>query len=157
MQKITPCLWFDDQAEEAMQFYTSIFKDSKIGSVSRYGEGAPRPAGSVMTCTMELAGQEFMLLNGGPIYKFTEAISFMVPCETQDEIDYYWEKLTDGGEEIQCGWLKDKFGLCWQIVPNAIGEMLGSGDAEATSRMMQAMYPMKKLEIAGLRAAFEGR
>ena len=130
MQKITPFLWFNDQAEEAMNFYTAIFKNSRIGSVSRYGEGGPGQPGSVMTATFELDGQEFMALNGGPLFTFTEAISFFVNCETQAEVDELWEKLTEGGEESQCGWLKDRFGLSWQIVPSVLGELLNDPDAE---------------------------
>ena len=155
MPKITPFLWFNDQAEEAMNFYTAIFKNSKIGSVSRYGEGAPGQPGSVMTATFELNGQEFMALNGGPLFTFTEAISFFVSCETQMEVDELWEKLSAGGEESQCGWLKDKFGLSWQIVPSALGELLNDPDAEKAGRVMNAMLQMKKIDIAGLRAAYE--
>ena len=155
MQKITPFLWFNDQAEEAMNFYTAIFKNSKISSVSRYGEGGPGPQGSVMTATFELDGQEFMVLNGGPLFTFTEAISFFVNCETQAEVDELWEKLTEGGEESQCGWLKDKYGLSWQIVPSALGELLSDPDAEKAGRVMNAMLQMKKIDIAGLRAAYE--
>jgi predicted 3-demethylubiquinone-9 3-methyltransferase (glyoxalase superfamily) len=155
MQKITPFLWFNDQAEEAMNFYTAIFKNSKISSVSRYGEGGPGPQGSVMTATFELDGQEFMALNGGPLFTFTEAISFFVNCETQVEVDELWEKLTEGGEESQCGWLKDKFGLSWQIVPSVLGELLNDPDAEKAGRVMNAMLQMKKIDIAGLRAAYE--
>ena len=157
MPKITPFLWFNDQAEEAMNFYTAIFKNSKIGSVSRYGEGGPGPQGSVMTATFELDGQEFMALNGGPLFAFTEAISFFVNCETQAEVDELWEKLTEGGEESQCGWLKDKFGLSWQIVPSVLGELLNAPDAEKAGRVMNAMLKMKKIDIAGLRAAHEQR
>ena len=134
MQKITPFLWFNDQAEEAMNFYTAIFKNSKISSVSRYGEGGPGPQGSVMTATFELNGQEFMALNGGPLFTFTEAISFFVNCETQAEVDELWEKLTEGGEESQCGWLKDKYGLSWQIVPSVLGELLNDPDAEKSAQ-----------------------
>ena len=155
MPKITPFLWFNDQAEEAMNFYTSIFKNSKIGSVSRYGEGGPGQPGSVMTATFELNGQEFMVLNGGPLFTFTEAISFFVNCETQAEVDELWEKLTEGGEESQCGWLKDKYGLSWQIVPTALGELLNDPDAEKAGRVMNAMLQMKKIDVAGLRAAYE--
>jgi len=155
MQKITPFLWFNDQAEEAMNFYTAIFKNSKIGSVSRYGEGGPGQPGSVMTATFELDGQEFMVLNGGPLFTFTEAISFFVSCETQAEVDELWAKLTEGGEESQCGWLKDKYGLSWQIVPSALGELLNDPDAEKARRVMTAMLQMKKIDIAGLRAASE--
>jgi predicted 3-demethylubiquinone-9 3-methyltransferase (glyoxalase superfamily) len=155
MPKITPFLWFNDQAEEAMNFYTSIFKKSKIGSVSRYGEGGPGQPGSVMTATFELDGQEFMALNGGPLFTFSEAISFFVSCETQMEVDDLWEKLTEGGEEGQCGWLKDKYGLSWQIVPSALGELLNDPDAEKAGRVMNAMLQMKKIDIAGLRAAYK--
>ena len=155
MQKITPFLWFNDQAEEAMNFYTAIFKNSKIVSVSRYGEGGPGQPGSVMTATFELDGQEFMALNGGPLFTFTEAISFFVNCETQAEVDELWEKLTEGGEESQCGWLKDKYGLSWQIVPSVFGELLSDPDAEKAGRVMNAMLQMKKIDIAGLRAAYE--
>ena len=155
MQKITPFLWFNDQAEEAMNFYTAIFKNSKIGSVSRYGEGGPGKPGSVMTATFELDGQEFMALNGGPLFTFSEAISFFVNCETQAEVDELWEKLTEGGEESQCGWLKDKYGLSWQIVPSALGELLNDPDAEKARRVMNAMLQMKKIDIAGLRSAYE--
>ena len=155
MPKITPFLWFNDQAEEAMNFYTAIFKNSKIGSVSRYGEGGPGQPGSVMTATFELDGQEFMVLNGGPLFTFTEAISFFVNCETQAEVDELWEKLTEGGEESQCGWLKDKYGLSWQIVPSALGELLNDPDAEKAGRVMNAMLQMKKIDVAGLRAAYE--
>ena len=155
MQKITPFLWFNDQAEEAMNFYTSIFKNSKIGSISRYGEGGPGQPGSVMTANFELDGQEFMVLNGGPLFTFTEAISFFVNCETQAEVDELWTKLTEGGEESQCGWLKDKYGLSWQIVPSVLGELLNDPDAEKAGRVMNAMLQMKKIDIAGLRAAYE--
>jgi predicted 3-demethylubiquinone-9 3-methyltransferase (glyoxalase superfamily) len=155
MPKITPFLWFNDQAEEAMNFYTAIFKNSKIGSVSRYGEGGPGQPGAVMSATFELNGQEFMALNGGPLFTFTEAISLFVNCETQAEVDELWEKLTEGGEEVQCGWLKDKYGLSWQIVPSALGELLNDPDAEKARRVMNAMLQMKKIDIAGLRAAYE--
>ncbi len=154
MQKITPFLWFNDNAEEAMNFYTSIFKNSKILSVNRYGEGAPVPAGTVMTATFQLEGQEFMALNGGPHFKFTEAISLFVNCETQAEVDELWAKLTaDGGEESQCGWLKDKFGLSWQIIPSALGEALGNPDPAKAQRAMQAMLQMKKIDIQKLKDA----
>src|SRR5207244_7792887 len=137
MQKITPFLWFDNQAEEAAKFYTSIFKDSKINSVSRYGDGMPLPKGSVMTVGFTLAGQEFTALNGGPQFKFTEAISLVVNCETQQEIDTFWDKLTSGGgQPIECGWLKDRYGLFWQVVPTALGQMLKAGDETKTNRMM---------------------
>jgi predicted 3-demethylubiquinone-9 3-methyltransferase (glyoxalase superfamily) len=137
MQKITPFLWFDNQAEEAMNFYTSIFKNSKVGNVTRYGEAGPGPKGSVMTATFELEGQEFMVLNGGPQYKFTEAVSFFVNCNSQEEVDTLWEKLSEGGEEGPCGWLKDKFGLSWQIIPTALGQMLNDPDPEKAQRVMQ--------------------
>jgi predicted 3-demethylubiquinone-9 3-methyltransferase (glyoxalase superfamily) len=156
MKKITPFLWFDTQAEEAMTFYTSIFKDSKIGKVSRYGKGGPRPEGSVLTASFELNGLEFTALNGGPQFKFTEAVSFHVPCESQEEVDYYWDKLSAGGTIQQCGWLKDKFGLSWQIVPTALPRLLGDPDAGKASRVMQAMLQMKKFDIATLEAAAKG-
>jgi predicted 3-demethylubiquinone-9 3-methyltransferase (glyoxalase superfamily) len=156
MQKITPFLWFDNQAEEAMNFYTSVFKNSKVGSVSRYGEAGPGPAGSVMTASFELEGLEFIALNAGPQFKFTEAISFLVNCETQEEIDDLWGKLTaNGGEEQPCGWLKDKFGLSWQIVPPVLDQLLGDPDAEKANRVMQAMLGMKKIDIAALKRAYE--
>ncbi len=155
MQKITPFLWFDNQAEEAMSFYVSIFKNSKILNVRRYGEAGPGPEGSVMTGTFQLEGQELMALNAGPEFKFTEAISFFVNCETQQEVDELWEKLTEGGEESMCGWLKDKYGLSWQIVPNALGEMLSDPDPEKSGRVMQAMLQMKKIDIQGLRKAYD--
>jgi predicted 3-demethylubiquinone-9 3-methyltransferase (glyoxalase superfamily) len=155
MQKITPFLWFDDQAEEAMHFYTSIFKNSKVGTVSRYPEGAPGPAGKVMSATFQLEGQEFMALNGGPLFKFTEAISLFVNCETQEEVDALWAKLSARGKESQCGWLKDKFGLSWQIIPTALGKMLGDPDRERAKRVMQAMLKMKKIDIAGLKRAYD--
>ena len=155
MQKITPFLWFDDNAEEAMHFYTSIFKNSKVGTVRRYPEGAPGPAGKVMSATFQLAGQEFMALNGGPLFKFTEAISLFVNCETQEEVDELWAKLSEGGKESQCGWLKDKFGLSWQIIPSALGKMLGDKDREKANRVIQAMLKMKKIDIAGLQRAYD--
>lgn len=161
MQKIIPSLWFDGQAEAAADFYTSIFKNSKVLTVARYGpdaaKAAGRPEGSVMTVTFELEGQEFMALNGGPLFTFSEAISFMVSCETQEELDNLWGKLTEGGEEGQCGWLKDRYGLSWQIVPKVLGEMLEDKDAEKTNRVMAALIPMKKLDIAALKRAYENR
>jgi predicted 3-demethylubiquinone-9 3-methyltransferase (glyoxalase superfamily) len=161
MQKITPFLWFNDNAEEAVKFYTSIFKNSKIGKIARYDEAgekvAGRPAGSVMTVEFELEGQDFIALNGGPHFKFTEAISFVVNCKTQAELDYYWEKLTAGGEEVQCGWLKDKFGLSWQIVPTVLGELVSSKDAAESQRVMEAMLKMVKLDIKKLQAAAAGK
>jgi len=155
MQKISTFLWFDNRAEEAANFYTSIFKDSKILSVARYPEGSPGPAGSVMTVTFELEGKAFIALNGGPVFKFTEAISFFVNCETQEEVDVLWEKLTEGGEPGQCGWLKDKFGVSWQIVPTALGELLGAKDPAKSRSVVQAMLKMKKLDIQGLKQAYE--
>jgi predicted 3-demethylubiquinone-9 3-methyltransferase (glyoxalase superfamily) len=155
MSKITPFLWFNDQAEEAVAFYAAIFKDSKVGSVSRYGEGGPAPAGRVMTVEFQLAGQDFIALNGGPYFTFTPAISFFVTCATQAEVDAYWEQLSEGGEKEQCGWLKDKYGVSWQIVPAALGEMLGDPDAERARRVTQAMLQMTKLDIAALRRAYE--
>jgi len=155
MQKITPFLWFNDQAEEAMNFYTSIFKNSKIGSVSRYGDAGPKQKGKEMTASFQLDGQEFIALNGGPQFKFTEAISFLVNCETQEEVDYYWEKLlAGGGEESQCGWLKDKFGLSWQVIPVALSKFLADKNPVKAQRVMQAMLQMKKI-IADLKKAYE--
>jgi len=153
MQKITTFLWFNDQAEEAMKFYVSIFKNSRVVEVSRYAEGSPGPAGKVMTATFELEGQQFIALNGGPEFHFTEAISLLVNCETQQEIDDLWRKLTAGGEEGQCGWLKDKYGLSWQIVPKDMGALLGAKDPEKAKRAMQAMLGMKKIDIAALKRA----
>jgi predicted 3-demethylubiquinone-9 3-methyltransferase (glyoxalase superfamily) len=154
LQKISPFLWFDHQAEEAARFYTSVFKNSRIGAVTRYGEGGPGPKGSVMTVAFELDGQTFTALNGGPLFKFTEAVSFVVNCETQQEVDEMWEKLLAGGKEVECGWVKDKYGLAWQIVPTVLMEMLQDRDAERKERVMQAMLKMKKLDIAGLEAAY---
>ncbi len=152
MQKITPFLWFDHQAEEAAKFYVSLFKNSKILNVARYGEGAPLPKGTVMTVDFVLEGERFTALNGGPMFKFTEAISFLVNCETQAEVDRLWKKLTrDGGQEGQCGWLKDKYGLSWQIIPTALGELLSSPDPEKARRAMTAMLKMKKIVIEDLR------
>jgi len=156
MQKITPFLWFDDRAEEAVNFYTSIFKNSKVRSISRYGEDVPGPKGKVITASFQLAGQEFMALNGGPTFTFSPAISFFVNCETQAEVDEFWERLSEGGEKGQCGWLKDKFGVSWQIVPTALGELLNSRDAEKSHRVMQAMLQMGKIDIAGLKRAYAG-
>jgi len=154
MQKITPFLWFNDQAEQAMNFYTSIFKNSRVGSIARYGEAGPGPKGTVMSATFQLDGQEFMALNGGPVFTFTPAISFFVNCETQEELDELWEKLSEGGEEGQCGWLKDKFGLSWQIVPSGLGELLNGKDAAGAQRATQAMLQMKKLDIEKLKQAY---
>ena len=153
-QKITPFLWFDNNAEEAMNHYVSIFKNARIVSVSRYGEAGPGPKGSVMTGTFEIEGQQFMALNGGPHFKFTEAISLFVNCGTQAEVDELWGKLSAGGSESQCGWLKDKFGLSWQIIPSALGELLGDPDPRKSRRVMQAMLKMGKIDIAGLQAAY---
>ena len=151
MQKITPFLWFDNQAEEAVKFYTSIFKNSRIGKI------APGPKGSVMTVEFQLEGQEFVALNGGPHFKFTEAISFVVNCKTQAEVDKFWKKLSAGGKEVQCGWLKDKYGLSWQIVPTVLGELLSDKDAAKSQRVMQAMLKMVKLDIEKLKEAAEGK
>lgn len=156
MQKITPFLWFDNQAEEAMNFYVSIFKDSKVVSVARYPEGSPAPAGTVMTAKFELEGQEFVALNGGPQFKFTEAISMVVNCTTQEEVDYYWEKLSAGGKEVECGWLKDKYGLFWQITPTILIELLQDKDPEKASRVMQAMMKMVKIDIEAITRAAAG-
>ncbi len=161
MQRISPCLWFDDKAEEAARFYTSIFKDSKICGVTRYGKEGYEihgmEAGTVMTVDFEIEGQKFLALNGGPIFKFNEAISFQVHCETQQEVDYYWEKLSEGGDEKaqQCGWLKDKYGVSWQIVPIVLGKMLQDKDAEKSQRVMKALLQMHKLDIRTLVKAYE--
>jgi predicted 3-demethylubiquinone-9 3-methyltransferase (glyoxalase superfamily) len=157
MQKITPFLWFDNQAEEAARFYVSLFKDSKIEAITRYGESGPGPKGSVMTVSFELEGQKFMALNGSPAFKFTEAVSFVVNCESQQEVDEMWAKLSQGGTEIQCGWLKDKYGLAWQVVPTVLMEMIKDQDADRKERVMQAMMKMIKLDIAGLEAAYHQR
>jgi predicted 3-demethylubiquinone-9 3-methyltransferase (glyoxalase superfamily) len=157
MRKITPFLWFDDKAEEAMNFYCSVFRNSRKGSVMRYGEAGPGPEGSVLSVTFELEGQEFMALNAGPQFSFTPAISFFVNCETQDEVDYFWEKLSEGGRKDQCGWLQDKYGLSWQIVPSVLGRFLGDPDAARSQRAMKAMLQMKKLDVEALTRAFEGR
>ncbi|RAK60510.1 VOC family protein [Phenylobacterium hankyongense] len=153
MQKIHPFLWFDDQAEEAMNFYVSIFKNSKILNVVRYGESGPGPKGSVMTADFELEGQRFTALNGGPHFKFTEAVSFVVDCKDQAEVDELWDRLTEGGQASQCAWLKDKFGLSWQIVPTVLVELLSDPDRAKAGRVMQAMMQMTKIDIAKLRAA----
>ena len=154
MPRICPFLWFDTQAEEAARFYVSIFKNSKIVKIARYGEAGPGPKGSVMTVVFELEGQEFIALNGGPQFKFTEAISFSVNCETQKEVDQFWEKLSQGGEEGPCGWLKDRYGLSWQINPVILGEMLSDPDPRKSRRVMQAMLKMKKIDIAALKKAY---
>lgn len=153
MQKITPFLWFDDKAEEAMNFYVSIFKHSKVGRVSRYGDAGPGPKGSVMSATFELDRQEFFALNGGPVFQFTPAISFFVNCETQAEVDEFWEKLSAGGETNRCGWLRDKYGVSWQIVPSILGKLLQDPDAAKSTRVMKAMMQMTKLDIRGLEQA----
>ncbi|HUB66530.1 MAG TPA: VOC family protein [Candidatus Methylacidiphilales bacterium] len=155
LQKITPFLWFDHQAEEAMNFYVSIFENSEILSITRYGEAGPGPKGSVKIVTAELDGQKFFALNGGPHFKFTPAISFFVSCKTQREVDDFWEKLSEGGEEVQCGWLRDKFGLSWQIVPTILMEMLNDEDDKKSARVMKAMLQMTKIEIKGLEQAYE--
>jgi predicted 3-demethylubiquinone-9 3-methyltransferase (glyoxalase superfamily) len=159
MQKITPCLWFDDKAEEAVNFYLSIFPNSKIEGTARYGkEGAAvsrRPAGSVMTVKFQLAGQEFIALNGGPHFKFTEAVSFTVNCKTQEEVDSFWEKLSAGGEKSRCGWLKDKYGLSWQIVPTILGELMAGKDAKKSGKVMEALLKMDKLDIKTLKQSYE--
>jgi len=157
MQKISTFLWFDTQAEEAAKFYTSIFKNSKITSTSHYGEAGPGPEGSVMTVSFELDGQEFTALNGGPDYKFTPAISLLINCKTQDEVDYFWEKLlAGGGEEVQCGWLADKYGLSWQVVPEGFLDYIMGDDEAGSQRAMQAMFQMKKLDLNALRNAYAG-
>ena len=157
MQKITPFLWFDGRAEEAANFYCSIFKESKILSVARSGDAGPGPKGAVMTAKFELEGQEFLALNGGPMFKFTEAISFLVNCETQEEVDELWERLSQGGEKSRCGWLKDKFGVSWQIVPTALGRMLQDKDPKKSQRVMQAMLQMDRIDIQRLRQAYDQR
>jgi len=154
MQKITPFLWFDGKAEEAMNFYTSIFKKSKLVSLTRYGETGPGPKGTVMSAIFNLEGQEFMVLNGGPLFKFSPAISFFVNCRTQEEVDELWEKLSAGGEKQMCGWLKDKFGVSWQIIPTILGELLQDKDSEKAERVMKTMLQMGKIDIAGLKRAY---
>lgn len=155
MNKITPFLWFDNQAEEAMNFYVSIFRNSKIGSVSRYGDAGPMPKGTVMSATFELDGQQFYALNAGPQYKFTPAVSFFISCETQEEVDDLWEKLSEGGRKDRCGWLQDKFGLSWQVIPSALGRLLGDKDRKKANAAMQAMMGMEKIDIAGLQQAYD--
>jgi predicted 3-demethylubiquinone-9 3-methyltransferase (glyoxalase superfamily) len=162
MEVIVTCLWFDGNAEEAARFYTSVFKNSKLGSVARYGkEGHEihgRPAGSVLTVEFEINGRSFVALNGGPLFKFTEAVSFQILCETQEDIDYYWERLTEGGDEKaqQCGWLRDRFGLSWQVVPTVLRRMMSDKDVTKTDRVMKAFMPMKKFDIAALERAYQG-
>ena len=155
MQKIVPFLWFDGNAEEAMNFYVSVFKNSRVVSVTRYGDAGPGPKGTVMSCTFQLEGQDFYALNGGPQFKFTPAISLFVNCETQQEIDALWKTLSAGGREDQCGWLQDKYGLSWQIIPTALGRMLGDKDAKKATAAMKAMLQMKKLDIKGLQQAHD--
>jgi predicted 3-demethylubiquinone-9 3-methyltransferase (glyoxalase superfamily) len=161
MQKTMPCLWFDNKAEEAAKFYVSIFKNSAIGIITRYGEEAAkvsgRPKGTVMTVTFQLDGQEFMALNGGPQFSFSPAISFVVNCQTQKEIDELWDKLSEGGEKVECGWLKDKYGVSWQVVPTVLGQILQDKDSKKTERVMKALLDMKKLDIEGLKKAYAGR
>jgi len=154
MPKMFPCLWFDHQAEEAMIFYTSTFKNSKIGEISRYGDAGPMPKGTVLTATFQLDGQDFMALNGGPAFHFTPAVSFFVNCETQAEVDELWQKLSAGGEESQCGWLKDKYGVSWQIVPTVLGQLMQDPDPEKARRVTEAMLKMRKLDIAKLKQAY---
>ena len=156
MQQLTTCLWFNGNAEEAVDFYTSIFKNSKKGRISRYGDGAPMPKGTVMVATFELLEHSFMALNGGPQFAFTPAISFVVNCETQEEVDEFWEKLSAGGETVQCGWLKDKYGVSWQIVPTILAQLMSGKDAAKTQRVMQALWQMKKLDIRKLQQAYDG-
>jgi predicted 3-demethylubiquinone-9 3-methyltransferase (glyoxalase superfamily) len=153
MQKITPCLWFDTEGEDAAKLYTSVIPNSRIVDVARYGSAGPRPEGTVMTVSFELDGQEFVALNGGPDYTFSEAVSFQVSCETQEEVDAYWSKLSEGGEEGPCGWLKDRYGVSWQIIPTALPKLLGDSDPEKAQRVMQAMLKMKKIEIDALEHA----
>jgi predicted 3-demethylubiquinone-9 3-methyltransferase (glyoxalase superfamily) len=161
VQRITPFLWFDTQAEEAVNFYISVFENSKIRGVTRYDDegakAAGRPRGSVMTVAFELDGQEFVALNGGPVFKFTEAISFVVNCETQEEVDRFWDRLSAGGHQVQCGWLKDRFGVSWQVVPTVLPEMLQDKDPEKSKRVMAAMLKMIKIDIASLKKAYAGR
>ena len=155
MQKITPFLWFDGNAEEAMNFYVSIFKNSKVGRIRRYGDAGPGPKGTVMSVTFQLEGQEFMALNGGPHFSFSPAISFFVSCETQEEVDQLWEKLSAGGKIEKCGWLKDKYGLSWQIIPATLGQLMQDKDPERSKRVMNAMLQMDKIDINGLRQAYD--
>jgi predicted 3-demethylubiquinone-9 3-methyltransferase (glyoxalase superfamily) len=156
LPRITPFLWFDDKAEEAANFYVSVFKNSKIGSVARYGDAGPGPKGSVMTVSFELEGQEFIALNGGPLYTFTPAISFFVDCKTQQEVDELWDKLTAGGGEVECGWLRDKYGLSWQIIPTALLELMQDKDPVKSQRVFKAMLQMTKIDIEGLQRAYRG-
>lgn len=155
-KKITPCLWFNENAEEAVAFYASIFKNSKIGKATHYGKNAPLPEGTVLTISFQLDGEDFLALNGGPVFTFSEAISFIVNCENQPEIDMFWEKLSEGGQIQQCGWLKDKFGVSWQIVPVALGEMMQNDDTEKSNRVLQAIMQMVKIDIEKLETAYHG-
>lgn len=155
MQTIVPCLFFDGKAEQAVNFYKSVFKNAKVGHISRYGDNMPMPKGSVMTAELEIEGQKFLALNGPPMFTFSPAISFMVNCETQQDIDYYWDKLSEGGETQQCGWLKDKFGLSWQIVPNEMPHLMGSASPAQSQKMMEAVMTMTRLDIAALKQAYE--
>lgn len=157
MQKISTCLWFDKQAEEAANFYVSIFKDSKIVKIAYYGEVGPGTKGSVMTVMFELDGQEFTALNGGPHYTFSPAISLVVHCKTQEEVDQFWDKLSEGGETVQCGWLRDKYGVSWQVIPTVLGQMLNDPDHAKSQRVMEAMLQMKKIDIEGLKKAYDGQ
>ena len=156
MKQITPFLWFDKEAEQAANFYVSVFPNSKLGSIARYGEAGPGEAGTVMTVDFELNGQRFVALNGGPEFKFTEAVSFVISCESQEEVDNYWEKLSEGGDEGPCGWLKDRYGLSWQVVPTVLIELLNDSDRAKAQRVMSAMLQMRKIEIEPLRRAYEG-
>ena len=155
MPKITPFLWFDGKAEEAVNFYVSVFKNSKTLSVSRYGDAGPGPKGTVMTVAFELDGQQFVALNGGPHFTFSPAISFVVSCETQEEVDHFWEKLSEGGKEVQCGWLEDKYGVSWQVVPRILPELLQDKNSEKTQRVLKAMMKMVKLDVRGLQQAYD--
>jgi predicted 3-demethylubiquinone-9 3-methyltransferase (glyoxalase superfamily) len=155
MQKITPFLWFDNNAEEAANFYVSVFKNSKVLSVSRYGDAGPGPKGTVMVAEFQIDGQEFVALNGGPRFKFTEAISFVVNCDTQEEVEYFWERLSEGGEKSRCGWLKDRFGLWWQVVPAVLGKLMSDSDPEKVKRVTEAMLRMDRIDIEPLQRAYE--
>jgi predicted 3-demethylubiquinone-9 3-methyltransferase (glyoxalase superfamily) len=156
MQKINACLWFDNQAEEAAEYYVSVFENARITGISRFGEGAPGPAGQAMAVEFDLEGQKFQALNGGPAFSFTEAVSFVIDCSTQDEVDRYWNALTDGGSEGQCGWLKDRYGVSWQVVPSELGGLIGGPDSAGSQRALQVMLGMKKLDIAELQKAYDG-
>lgn len=155
-EKITTCLWFDTQAEEAAEYYVSVFDEGKILDVSRYGDGGPGPAGQAIAVRFQIDGRTFMALNGGPALNFTEAVSFVIDCSSQEEVDRYWSALTDGGEESRCGWLKDRYGVSWQVVPSVLGQLLGGPDPDGAQRAMQAMLTMRKLDIAALQTAYDG-